>query len=104
MIIAVSTDKNNVNSAVDFHFGRCTYFYMFDTNTRKSSFIENPGKNHEKAGCIAAEFLIKNSANVTVAGHFGSNVIDLFRRANIQMVIPETNKTITDIINLIKKE
>lgn len=104
MIVALSTDQNNLDSAVSHHFGRCVYFCLFDTDTHKSYFRENPGKNNDKAGCIATEFLIKEGVNVSVAGHFGSNVIDLFRKANIQMVIPEANKTITDIINLIKKE
>jgi len=52
-------------------------------------FIENPARLHqEKAGCDAAELLVGKNINIAVAGRFGSKVVDVFRKNNIQMVIP----------------
>jgi len=103
MIIAIATNENNLQAVVDLHFGRCTWYCMFDTENRKNSFIENPAKhNPEKAGCDAAALLIDKKISMAIAGRFGSKVVDIFRRNNIQMVIPETQQTVSEIINQIK--
>jgi len=103
MIIAIATNKNHLKAIVDPHFGRCDWYCLYDTRTNKSIFIENPvRKNQDHAGCDAAELLLGKKINMAIAGRFGSKVVDVFRKNNVQLIIPETPKTLTDIINQIK--
>ena len=103
MIIAIAANKNHLKAIIDPHFGRCNWYCLYDTKTRKSIFIENTVRNNQdKAGCDAAEFLVGKKINMAVAGRFGSKVVEVFRRNNVQMIIPETQKTLTEIINQIK--
>jgi len=103
MIIAIATNENHLNALIDPHFGRCNWYFLFDTETRESSFIENPARNHpEQAGCNAAELLHVKNISMAIAGRFGSKVVELFRKYNIQMVIPETQQTLSEIINQLK--
>jgi predicted Fe-Mo cluster-binding NifX family protein len=103
MIIAISASENHLKSNIDPHFGRCEWFCLFDTETKKSSFIENPVRNNpEQAGCDAAQFLIEKGIKIIIAGRFGSKVIEVFRTKNIQMIIPQTQQTISEIINSFK--
>ena len=103
MIIAIAANENNPNALVDPHFGRCNWYYLFDLETKEDLFIENPAKNNpEKAGCDAAELLLDKKISMAIAGRFGLKVVDVFRRNNIQMVIPETQQRVSEIINQIK--
>jgi predicted Fe-Mo cluster-binding NifX family protein len=103
MIIAIASTENHLKSSVDQHFGRCDWYFIYDTESKKSTFLENPVRyNKEKAGCDAADILIDKGVKIVFAGRFGSKVVEVFRNKNIQMVIPEGNKTIKEIINQIK--
>lgn len=103
MIIAIAANENHLKAIVDPHFGRCDWYCLYNTENKKTLFIENPARHHqEKAGCDAAELLVGKNINIAVAGRFGSKVVDVFRKNNIQMVIPETQQTLTEIIKQIK--
>lgn len=105
MIIAISANKDNMKSLVSQHFGRCEWFCLYNTESKESSFIENPLQNQqENAGHDVAELLINRGVNAVIAGHFGSKVVAKFIKLNIQMIIPESPKTITKIINQLKLE
>jgi len=103
MTFAIATTDNNLKALVDPHFGKCNWFFLYDTETNQSSFIENSAsQNQENAGCDAAGILLDKNISMAIAGRFGSKVVDVFRKNNIQMVIPETQQTISEIINQIK--
>jgi predicted Fe-Mo cluster-binding NifX family protein len=100
MIIAIAASENHLKANVDPHFGRCDWYCLYNTESKKSSFIENPVRyNQLQAGCDAANFLIEKDVKMVIAGRFGSKVIDVFKTNNVQMVIPQTQQTITKIIN-----
>jgi predicted Fe-Mo cluster-binding NifX family protein len=103
MIIAIAASENHLKANVDPHFGRCNWYCLFDTETKKTSFIENHIRyNQEQAGCDAAMFLIEKGAKMVIAGRFGSKVVDIFKTNNVQMIIPQTQQTISKLINSIK--
>jgi predicted Fe-Mo cluster-binding NifX family protein len=103
MIIAIAANENHLKAIVDPHFGRCDWYCLYNTETKETLFLENPARHHqEKAGCDAAELLVGKGINIAVAGRFGSKVVDVFRKNNVQMVIPETQQKITEIIKQIK--
>ena len=104
MIIAIAASDNNLNAFVDPHFGRCSWFCLYNTQDQSNTFIENKaGENQEKAGCDAAILLIRRKINMAIAGRFGSKVVEVFRMNNIQMVIPEAQQTLSEIIHQIKE-
>jgi predicted Fe-Mo cluster-binding NifX family protein len=103
MKIAIATSENHIKSHVDPYFGRCNWFCFFDTESQNIEFIENSSRNNqEKAGFDAVELLISKGINIAIAKRFGAKVVDLFRAKNIQMIIPDEEKTIKDIINQVK--
>jgi predicted Fe-Mo cluster-binding NifX family protein len=103
MNIAIAVSENHLNAVVDPHFGRCNWYYVYDSETHKGIFLENPAKhNPEKAGCDAAEILLCENITMAIAGRFGSKVVDVFRRNNIQLVIPEIQQTLSEIITRLK--
>lgn len=103
MIIAIAASEDHLKSNVDPHFGRCDWYCLYDTDTMKSSFIENTFRyQQEQAGCDAAKFLLDKGIKTVVAGRFGSKVIDIFRTNNVQMIIPQTENNISKIINSFK--
>ena len=103
MLIAIASTDNHVKSYVDPHFGRCNWYCLYDTENGKSEFVENNSRLHqEKAGSDAAHLLAKTGVKLVVAGRFGSKAVEVFRNKDIQMVIPEGQQTINEIINLIK--
>jgi predicted Fe-Mo cluster-binding NifX family protein len=103
MIIAIAANDNFLKSIVDPHFGRCNWYCLYDTDTLKSSFVENTARyQNQQAGSDAAKFLIDKGIKIVIAGRFGSKVIDIFRANNVQMIIPQTEQTISKIINSYK--
>lgn len=103
MIIAIASTENHLKSSIDQHFGRCDWYCMYDTLSKKISFIENPmAHKAESAGLNAANFLIDLGIEMVIAGRFGIKVVEVFKNKKIQMVIPETPKTIKDIIHKLK--
>jgi predicted Fe-Mo cluster-binding NifX family protein len=103
MIIAIAASENHLKANVDPHFGRCDWYCLYDTETKKSSFIENPVRyNQLQAGYDAAQFLIEKGIKMVIAGRFGSKVLDIFRTNNVQLIIPQTQQTILNMINSVK--
>jgi predicted Fe-Mo cluster-binding NifX family protein len=103
MKIAIAASKNHVKSHIDTHFGRCNWYCIFDTDTKKTEFIENTARHYiEKAGCKTVEFLSGKGISIAVAGRFGSKVVEAFRANKVQMIVAGKEKTIKEIINQIK--
>ncbi len=103
MKIAIAAKENHVRSQIDAHFGRCCWYCIFDTETKKTEFIENTAcQFFENAGCEAVDFLLSKGIKVVIAGRFGSRVIEAFRANKVQMIVTEKKRTINEIIKQIK--
>ena len=103
MKVAIATNDDSLKSSFDQHFGRCKFFYLYDTEIKQGEFKENPGQHHEeKAGNEAAKSIIDEGIEIVIAGRFGSKVVEMLRSKNIQMVIPEKQQTVQEIINQLK--
>lgn len=103
MKIAIAAGRNDIMSNVDPHFGRCTWFCIFDSESKIHEFIENTTRSvTENAGNNAVEFLSGKNVQVVVAGRFGSKVVEALRTRNIQMIIPDKERKINEIINQIR--
>jgi predicted Fe-Mo cluster-binding NifX family protein len=103
MRIVFAAQKNDLKSVVDAHFARCQWLCVFDTETQDCEFIQNiPGFESDKTGITTTNLLGDKDIHIAVAGRFGSKVVEKFRKNGIQMIIPEKEKTITEILKLIK--
>lgn len=103
MIIAIAASESNLKSNIDPHFGRCNFYCLYDTETKRSSFVENPARYYkEQAGSEAALFLIEKRIKIVIAGRFGSKAVDVFKSNEVQMIVPQTQQTIYELINSIR--
>lgn len=98
MKIAITSEGNTLNAQIDSRFGRCSYFAIYDTETKQTEFIENPGKDASGgAGPAAVQFVAKQGVRKIVASEFGGKTVPLFQSLGIEM-IHESSKTIAKII------
>lgn len=98
MKVAITSEGNKLNSLIDPRFGRCTYFTIYDTVTKKTEFMINPAKDSiEGAGPAAVKFIASQGVTKIVAGEFGGKIKSLLKNLNIVMQ-NEHDKTIEEII------
>jgi predicted Fe-Mo cluster-binding NifX family protein len=103
MIITIALNENHSKALVDEHFGRCACFCIYDSEKQKSEYIENTNRNaNEGAGCRSAEMLMQYGIQIAIAGRFGVKVVEYFRKNDVQMIIPETQKNLEEIIKMFK--
>jgi len=103
MKVAIATNDDSLKSTFDQHFGRCKFFYLYDTGIKLGEFKENLGQHQvEKAGNEAANMMVNEGVGLVVAGRFGTKVVEILRGKNIQMVIPQKQQTVQEIITQLK--
>lgn len=58
MKIAISSEGDFLSSKMDSHFGRCSYFAFYDTETGNTAFLVNPAKEVTSgAGPATVQFI-----------------------------------------------
>jgi len=105
MKIAITSNGKELNSNVDPRFGRCSYFVIYDTESKSYEFFENPNKTAVNgAGPASVKFVVDKGVSKIVSGEFGMKIKSLLDSLKIQMiVIKDTVKTIQDIIDMLNK-
>jgi predicted Fe-Mo cluster-binding NifX family protein len=105
MKILISSTGNSRSSAFDLRFGRANWFCIYNEDTGKTTFIENPHlEDGHGAGPKAAELAYDNGVEQIISGDFGPKAKDLLNKLNIQMIIlDEDALTIDDIVKKLKK-
>jgi predicted Fe-Mo cluster-binding NifX family protein len=103
MKVAITSTGNALTSQLDSRFGRCSYFVIYDTETRSVEFIPNPNKDHvEGAGPASVQLVASKGVTKVVSGEFGSKVKSVFDQLQIQLIaMPDQHKSINDIIDLL---
>lgn len=99
MKIAITSEGNTLKSHIDSRFGRCNYFAFYDTETKQTEFVANPGKEASGgAGPAAVQIIAQQGAKKVIASEFGGKTLPLFQGLGIEMMT-ESGKTIEEIIN-----
>ena len=94
---------NTLDSKIDARFGRASYFAVYDKETDKVEFFVNEGKEApEGAGPAAVQFIANKGASKAVSGEFGFKIKSLLEDLEIQMIVMKEQKTIAEIIALLK--
>lgn len=102
MKIAIASTGNTLDAQVDNRFGRCSYFIIYDTETKKHEVIDNPNKEaNEGAGPATVKLIASQNVNKVVCGQFGFKIKSLMNDLEIQMITPQEPKTVEAIINSI---
>jgi predicted Fe-Mo cluster-binding NifX family protein len=103
MKIAITSTGNSIDSIIDQRFGRCSYFVIYDTESKSTEFIPNPNKEAEEgAGPASVQLVASRNVNKILSGEFGIKIKSLIDSLKIQMiVIKEPTKRIKDIIEML---
>lgn len=103
MKVAITSTGNVLTAKLDSRFGRCTYFVVYDTETRSAEFIPNPNKDQiEGAGQASVQLVASKGAKKVISGEFGAKVKSLFDQLQIQLIVlPDQEKSINNIIDLL---
>jgi len=103
MKVAITSTGNDLNSKLDQRFGRCSYFVIYDTETRGMEFIPNPNKEaQEGAGPASVQIVASRNVGKIVSGEFGIKIKSLLDSLKIQMIVlKEPEKSIGEIINML---
>ncbi len=103
MKTAIASQSNSETAYIDPHFGKCSYFFIFDDESGKIETIENPGKNHKVCmGQMIVESLVEKKVMRVIAGDFGTHVQKFLNENQIQMIIhPEKQIQIKDILQIL---
>ena len=103
MKVVITSTGNSPEAKIDSRFGRCSYFVVYDTESKSTEFIPNPNKeNVEGAGPASVQLVASRGAEKVVSGEFGAKVKALFDSLKIQLVVlNDSEKKISAIIEML---
>lgn len=102
MKVVIASTGNTHQSHVDSHFGRCSYFVFYDTESESVEFLPNPYKNaEESAGPKAVEMMAKRNVEKIISGDFGVKIKPMLDSLKIQMIVLKNPET--TVIQIIEK-
>ncbi len=103
MKVAITSTGNSLESTIDLRFGRCSYFIIYDTESKSIEFIPNPNKDiEENAGQASVELVVSRNAKKIISGEFGLKIKPLLDSQKIQMIVlKNSNKKIKNIIEML---
>ena len=93
MKIALTLEKET--NQIFQHFGKTSFFYIYDTKTSEGKIIDNAGFSHQDL----IGYLKSNEIEVLICGGIGSHAIDLLDGANIKVYPGQTG----NVLDVIKK-
>ncbi len=104
MKMLITSTGNSLNSKLDLRFGRASWLFVYNPETKESEFIENENINAQGgAGTRTAEKVAELGVTKVISGDFGPKAKSLLERFKIQMIIlNKNNQTIQEIIDKIK--
>ncbi len=103
MKVAITSTGNNMESKMDQRFGRCSFFVIYDIETKGIEIIPNPNKEAlEGAGPAAVQLVASRGVKKVVSGDFGVKVKTLFDSLKIQLIsLKDSEKKVSDIIEIL---
>ncbi|MCY6484206.1 NifB/NifX family molybdenum-iron cluster-binding protein [Clostridium aestuarii] len=100
MKILVSSSGKVKTDVLDSRFGRCSYFQIFDTETKEYTVLENKGvTSAQGAGIAAAQQVVDNDVNIVITGAAGPNAFRILDGSGIK-IFKGTEEKVEDIIAL----
>ena len=104
MKVAITSTGDSLDSILDERFGRCSYFVVYDTDSKSTEFIPNPNKEAENgAGPASVQLVASRNASKIVSGEFGMKIKSLVDSLKIQMIVVKEPKKIREIIAMLDR-
>ena len=103
MKIAITSTGNSLDSMLDERFGRCSYFVIYDTESKSTEFVPNPNKEAENgAGPASVQVVASRNVSKIVSGEFGMKIKSLVDSLKIQMIVVKEAKKVKEIIEMLE--
>lgn len=106
MKVAITSTGNTLESKLDKRFGRCSYFLVYDTDTKGMEFLPNPNIDASNgAGPASVQIVAARNVEKIISGEFGIKIKSLLDTLKIQMiVIKDPEKSIAEIITMLNNQ
>jgi predicted Fe-Mo cluster-binding NifX family protein len=103
MKVAITSTGNNLECKLDQRFGRCSYFVIYDLDTKGIEFIPNSNKDtQEGAGPASVQLVASRNVQKIISGEFGIKIKSLLDSLKIQMIVlKKPEKKIEEIIKML---
>jgi predicted Fe-Mo cluster-binding NifX family protein len=103
MKVAITSSGNHPDAKLDSHFGRCSHFVFYDSETQSLEFFPNPFKEvSEGAGTSAVKLIASRHVGKIVTGELGIKVKPQLDSLKIQLIIYKNKeKSIQDIVKML---
>ncbi|MFZ5974523.1 MAG: NifB/NifX family molybdenum-iron cluster-binding protein [Bacillota bacterium] len=99
MKIAIPVNDNDSKTSVCQSFGRTPFFLIYDTESQKSTFVDNSAANSPGgAGIKAAQVIADSGAGALITPRCGENAADVLRAAGIK-IYKTVNASVKDNIS-----
>ncbi len=104
MKIAIPMNEMSVDTEICVSFGRAPYFLFYDTQSKESVFVQNPGAASQGgAGIKAAQAVVDANAEALLTVRCGENSAEVFQAAGIK-VYKTTKVTAIENIEAFEKD
>lgn len=98
MRVLIAVDSKSKTDKISAVFGRSKYFALYDVESKKLDFVDNPGSTEARgAGMTAGQFAIDNNISKVVVTQMGPNAENVLKQGGIEIVI-EADKTLEEIL------
>lgn len=99
MNIAISSQEKEKNGLLDLRFGRCKYFLIFNTESKKIKAIKNKAIDADVgSGVEAANLVLKENIKAVITGNVGPNAMRVLKASNIKVFTSDI-KRVLDVID-----
>ncbi len=102
MKVIVSSQGENLDSALSAVFGRCPTFVLVDTETMAAEAIANPAMSQSGgAGVQAAQFAVSHGAEAVLTGNLGPKAFQVLQAADVPAYLA-TQSTVGQAVEAFK--
>ena len=98
MIIVLPTTTSGEKSFISEHFGRCNFFYVYNTDTKMGEVYVNTNKDgNGGVGIKSVEFILKHETDVLITPRVGEKAMNLLSGTVVKLYM-STDKIVKENI------
>ena len=86
MRLFLNADTDSLSGQIDSSFGRCSYFFIYETEDESFKFLQNPHQDIQSSvGASVAQSAIELKINAVIAVNLGPRAFKLLKEADIEV-------------------
>lgn len=87
MKFGISAQGDNLETEMDWRFGRCANFIFVDSESLEFQTVPNPAASAPGgAGVKAGQLMVERKAEVILTGNIGPNAFEILKAAEIKVI------------------